>query len=335
MNGCLWPKEKMQTCSMCNAGVHLHCLIAWKKRNKLAKEETSVGLVCMLHHHSFDRANKSVDSEDRVSEAASVSEANESKVVKGSCDWIKPNASVCAFSCLPLKTCGYDGCNKPVHNVCQREWEFTNKVELEGGRLRCRGHHPNFNNLLGGSDGKVAAAKPPPKRKPLFTIDPTAPDTPNCNNLNAPSDRGIAGAADNLPQEFPPLPTLPPTLPPASPTIAGQERLTTNTPAYRNVFKYIGERLPGRLIGASPLFGSSPADSTVTGLTDANVLDAAAAGAALDASALTAGGDDIVGGGDDGDLGVIQNDRDEANEVEFVHQPNPYYDEEESLDNSF
>ena len=172
--------------------------------------------------------------------------------------------------------------------------------------------------------------KPPPKHNPLFSISPTLPDTPNCNNLHAPSDHGITGTEDP-PPELPPLPALP--APPlSSPTLPGQGRSTDNTPSYCNIFKYIGKHLPGRLIGASPLFGSSPADSTVTGLTDANVLAAAAAKAALDASAFAAGGDDIVGGGDDG---LIQNDHAEANEVEFVHQPNPYYDEEESLDNSF
>ena len=112
--------------------------------------------------------------------------------------------------------------------------------------------------------------------------------------------------------------------------LSGQGRLTDNTPLHRNVFKYIGERLSGHLISASPLFGSSPADSTVTGLTDAKVIAAATAGVALDAAASTVGGDDImVGGGDDA---LIAN---KATDVEFAHQPNPYLDEEDSLDNSF
>ena len=102
----------------------------------IGKDETSVGLVCMLHPHNIDCSNKSIGSDNRGSEAASGSGANESCVVKcGYCDWIQPNTSVCAFSSLPLKTCGYNGCNKPIHNVCQREWEFTNEVKLEGGRL--------------------------------------------------------------------------------------------------------------------------------------------------------------------------------------------------------
>ena len=40
----------------------------------------------------------------------------------------------------------------------------------------------------------------------------------------------------------------------------------------------------------------------------------------------------MVGGGDDA---YIPNNSTEANDVEFVHQPNPYFDEEDSLDNSF
>ena len=114
--------------------------------------------------------------------------------------------------------------------------------------------------------------------------------------------------------------------------LPGRGRSTDNTPSYRNVFKYIGKCLPGHLIGASPLFGSSPADSTVTGLTDANAIAAAAAGAALGAAAATVGGDDMVGGGDDA---LITNNSTEANDVKIVHQPNPYFDEKDSLDNSF
>ncbi len=166
-------------------------------------DESTAGIFCPQHHPGKGESDKSEESEPASGGC-------------GSCDWMEAHSKVCKYPRLPTKVCGADGCNKLVHHLCQIDWETENKVELGGGKLRCREHHPYCNVLLGAADGKQKAA-----------------------------------------------PVLPPPPPPPLPSNQPQ---TTSSP-YRAVLNFLGERLPSRFIGASPRFGSSPADSTLTGTT--------------------------------------------------------------------
>ena len=64
------------------------CLLAWETSNMLGNNETSIGLVCMLHHPHCERPNKSVGSNKRVPEASGSGTAEGSGMTCGSCDWI-------------------------------------------------------------------------------------------------------------------------------------------------------------------------------------------------------------------------------------------------------
>ena len=114
-----------------------------------------VGVFCYSHHpHQVSK----LLNECRKASGATIAERSAMVAERSSCDWTLGESNVCAHYSLPTKECGVDGCCKPVHHLCQIKWEEENEVELSGGKLRCREHHPHFNLCLGGVDGKQPAA---------------------------------------------------------------------------------------------------------------------------------------------------------------------------------
>jgi len=260
MNGCLLPDESLQSCTRCAIRVHPRCQLNWESLNDYDDESTA-GIYCCRHHPGRRQESESEDS---------ASAGGGSSGTGLSCDWVEAHMKVCKYSSLPTKVCGVDGCNKLVHHLCQINWETENKVELGGGKLRCREHHPDCNVLLGYADGKQKVAPP------------------------------------MLP---------PPQLPPPQPPLPSNNPQTTASP-YRAVLNFLGERMPSRfIIGASPLFGSSPADSTITG-------GATRASIAIPTTAST--------------RSVAASADSTAAPVQAIDQdPNPYFNEEEDIDNKF
>jgi len=147
----------MESCTKCKLRVHPRCQINWEEINNY-DDDTCVGVFCYSHHPY------------KVTQfAAECRKASETMIAeRSSCDWMVGKSNVCEHYSLPTKVCGADGCEKPVHHLCQINWETTNNVpELGGGKLRCREHHPDF-NLFVGADGKQQPVSAPiPSLPPL------------------------------------------------------------------------------------------------------------------------------------------------------------------------
>jgi hypothetical protein len=98
---------------------------------------------------------------------------------------MEAHTKVWKYSLLPTKVCGIDGCNKLVHHLFQINWEIENQVELGGGKLQCREHHPDCNVLLGDADGKQKGAPIlPPPQLPLPSNTPRTTASPYQAVLN-------------------------------------------------------------------------------------------------------------------------------------------------------
>ena len=226
VDGCDQPAEILMKCFLCDTRIHSQCQVHWELVNGFRhdNEADKNRLFCFLHHPS--QRNNASESDTRVDDSSRGGSDKNNTIptpaVGSSCDWMPPDGTACAFSLLPTKVCGVDHCNKPVHHVCQINWETENNVpELEGGKLRCREHHPNCNHVRGVADGKQSATS-----AATATI-----------------------AAGSVPHPLPP-----------------PGRTTTISPL-RSVMNFLTDRLPLRLntVGDSTVFGSSPANSTLTG----------------------------------------------------------------------
>ncbi len=208
--GCIAPTEKMESCTRCVLRVHPRCQIIWEEMNNY-DNDTCVGVFCYSHHpHQVSK----LLNECRKASGATIAERSAMVAERSSCDWTLGESNVCAHYSLPTKECGVDGCCKPVHHLCQIKWEEENEVELSGGKLRCREHHPHFNLCLGGVDGKQPAAL-------MSSLSPLSPPLP-------------AVLAPVLPR-----------IPPAQPAMRSPIQVLRS---------YISSH--------SPLFGSSPAESS-------------------------------------------------------------------------
>ena len=74
------------------------------------------------------------------------------------CDW-GDSATGCTMQSLAPITCQKDGCDIPVHHVCQIGFEASINYEPPRCITNCRAHHEGYCNMMKNKQGAASSAR--------------------------------------------------------------------------------------------------------------------------------------------------------------------------------